>query len=572
MSDLILREYQAEAVEAVKKELDTVESTLLVAAVGAGKTIMQAAFIQDTIAEFPEARFVCAVHTRELVMQNFQALVKAWPFAPAGINSAALGRRDAHSQILFCSIQSVYKLAERIGWTDCLIVDECHLISPTGTTMYRQFIEGLRTINPDLRILGMSGTPFRMDSGSLTEGETALFQSVAYEVGIGKLIADGYLTRPISKGTATTFDVTGVHTRGGEYIPGELERAINKREITEAAVEEIIGFGHDRKSWLAFCAGVDHATETRDAFRRRGISCEMVEGSMPATERRNIIEAYRRGEIRCLTNVNVLSIGFDYPAIDLIALMRPTKSGSLYIQQCGRGLRLSPGKETCLILDFANVVRTLGPLDDVQFKKPGKGDGDAPIRMCPQCDCINHASARVCEDCGFEFPESETPKHAATADVVPILSTDTEPNWIPVSGRTFAQHDKAGMPPSVKITFETEDGKVYSAWRCPQHGEHPKGGRAKAQADRWWYEHGGQRPFPKTVEEFLDRAAAGELKVTEAITIKKDGRYWNPDLEKVGEEFDATFVKPAPRVGNLVRDRWQEPTRTIEWDDSEIPF
>src|SRR5690606_4065493 len=116
----------------------------------------------------------------------------------------------------------------------------------------------------------------------------------------------------------------------------------------------------------------------RDAMRRRGVTAEMVEGNMPSAERTRVIEAYKAGKIRCLTNVNVLSIGFDYPAIDLIALMRPTKSPALYIQQCGRGLRLSPGKESCLILDFANVVRSLGPIDDVQIKKPGKGDGEAP--------------------------------------------------------------------------------------------------------------------------------------------------------------------------------------------------
>ena len=166
-SNITLRWYQAEAVDALEGKLETSPSTLLVAAVGAGKTIIQAAFIQRIIAKFPEARFLAAVHTRELVGQNYAAMLRAWPLAPVGINSAALGRRDSNSQILFCSIQSVYKQAERIGWVDCLIVDECHLISPNGATMYRQFIDALRGINPDLRIVGMSGTPFRGMSRSL---------------------------------------------------------------------------------------------------------------------------------------------------------------------------------------------------------------------------------------------------------------------------------------------------------------------------------------------------------------------------------------------------------------------
>lgn len=521
---LKLRPYQSDAVDAVIKELNDVDSTLLVASVGAGKTIMQASFIQRMIADYPEARFVCAVHTRELVRQNFEALVRAWPFAPAGINSAALGRRDTRAQILFCSIQSVYKLAHQIGWTDCLIVDEAHLISPTGTTMYQQFINELRTINPDLRILGMSGTPFRMDMGMLTDGDDPLFKTVAYEIGVGKLIEDGFLTRPVNKGTATTFDVSGVHTRGGEYIAGELERAVNKSEITEAAVDEIIRYGHDRKAWIAFAAGVDHAAEIRDAMRRRGIACEMVEGGTPKEERNRIIADYKAGKIRCLTNVNVLSIGFDYPAIDLIALMRPTKSPALYIQQCGRGLRLHPGKETCLILDFANVVRTLGPIDNVQIKTPGKGTGEPPIRMCPECECINHAAARVCVDCGHEFPEPEV-KVNAVAEDLPVLSTAS--TWRAVTSRRFAQHPgKEGKPDSVKCTFMVGYLAV-NTWICPGHQ-----GYAKSKADRFWMDHNGQRPFPKSVEEFLLRQH--ELAPTSEIEITYSGKYANAKDYRVG--------------------------------------
>ena len=554
------RPYQRAAVDAVKAELESVDSTLLVASVGAGKTIMQAMFIEETISDFPEARFVCAVHTRELVSQNAQAMLRAWPTAPIGVNSAALGRRDVRSQVLFCSIQSVYKQAQDIGWADAVIIDECHLISPKSTTMYRQFIDGLREINPDLRILGMSGTPFRMDSGDLTDGDDALFKSVAYEVGIRELIEQGYLTRPISKGTATTFDVSGVHTRGGEYIAGELEAAVNKSEITEAAVAEIVRFGQDRKAWLAFAAGVDHAREIRDAIRRHGITCEMVEGNMAAGERRRIIEDFKRGKIRCLSNVNVLSVGFDHPAVDMIALMRPTKSAALYIQQCGRCLRLSPGKENALILDFANVVRTLGPIDDVKLKKPGKGGGDAPIRMCPQCDCINHAAARECLDCGFAFPESDKPKHAATADNVAILSTDELP-WSPVTSQTFRSHtNKTSDNVSVRVDYMV-GLKTFKHFLGPGNF-----GEFKTKSDRFWNTHGGKRPFPKSVDEFLDRA--GELVRTAEVQIKTSGK-WPEIIE----------FRPAPREeGEVFVDRPQatnyeaERTRLRELMADDIPF
>lgn len=553
---LTLRPYQTDAIEAVDAELERVDSTLLVASVGAGKTLMQAGFIQRVIAKYPEARFVCAVHTRELVKQNFEAMLRAWPFCPAGINSAALGQRSTQAQILFCSIQSVYRLAERIGWVDCLIVDECHLISPKGTTMYRQFIDGLRAINPDMRILGMSGTPFRMDMGQLTDGEDPLFKSVAYEIGIAQLIDEGFLTRPISKGTATTFDVSGVHMRGGDYIAGELERAVNKSDITEAAVDEIIRYGGDRKAWIAFAAGVDHAAEIRDEMRRRGVTAEMVEGNMPSAERVRVIEAYKEGRIRCLTNVNVLSIGFDYPAIDLIALMRPTKSPALYIQQCGRGLRLSPGKESCLILDFANVVRTLGPIDDVQIKKPGKGTGDAPIRICPECDCINHAAARVCVDCGHEFPEPEVKVQAVAADL-PILSKG-EATWRPVTSRRLYVHQKPGKPDSVKVAYLCGLTAVND-WLGPAHT-----GYFKSKTDRWWVKHGGLRPMPKTALEFVERQ--GELADTAEIATKPDGRYWSVTDYRAAAANDNAVVEQHAEAAKA------EAAKTEAANDNSIGF
>lgn len=555
-----LRPYQEEAVSAVIKEFDAVESTLLVASVGAGKTIMQAAFIQRMIAGFPDARFVCAVHTRELVTQNYKALVDAWPFCPAGINSAALGQRDTRSQVLFCSIQSVYKLAAVIGWVDCLIIDECHLISPKSTTMYRKFIDELRTINPDLRILGMSGTPYRMDSGMLVDAEDTLFKTVAFDVGVGRLIDDGFLVPPVSKVTDTKFDVSGVHTRGGEYISGELERAVNKADVTESAVAEVIKFGlaEGRKSWLAFCAGVQHAADVRDAFIRQGISCAMVEGAMDAGERRRTLDAYKRGEIRCLTNVNVLSIGFNHPPTDLLALMRPTKSPALYVQQVGRGLRLSPGKKNCRVLDFAGVVSDLGPIDAVQIRQPGKGQGEAPIRICPECQCINHAAARVCIDCGFEFPESDKPKHKASADITPILST-APPVWHAVTGRTFREHPpKPGKPPSVRVDYRL-GMNVQKDYLCPAHG-----GGAAAKACRYWKDHSGRLPYPKTATEWLDRA--DELLITAEISTapsKSNPKYINV----VG--WRAGSAQAEPTADN---DNWKPLMAAGEDWSVDVPF
>lgn len=515
-----LRPYQREAVDAVKAELETVDSTLLVASVGAGKTIMQAAFIQDTIEEYPEARFICAVHTRELVQQNAQAMYDLMPWADVGVNSAALGSRKTNSQILFCSVQSVFRDVAKLGYADALIIDECHLISKNSDAIYHALINGLREANPDLRILGMSGTPYRMDSGYLTSGDNPLFKTIAYEFGLGQAIEAGFLVPPSGKQTAVTFDTTGVHTRAGDFIASELSRAVNQEAITREAVAEIVRYGTDRKAWICFCVDVEHAVAVRDEMRRQGVSCETVEGAMDAGSRKRILAAYKAGEIRCLTNVNVLSIGFNHPPIDLIALMRPTKSCALYVQQVGRGLRLSPGKTNCLVLDYGNVVRTLGPVDLVKPREPGKGTGEAPVRVCPECFEINYASARQCVCCGHEFEIEEKPLHEARAAELPILST-AQAEWISVRRRQFKYHEKLGGIPSVRAEF-TSGLTLYKTWLCPQHT-----GFAKQKCDRWWSQHGGALPFPSSVDEFLSRA--GELRETAEISIKPQAgsKYWD---------------------------------------------
>lgn len=547
-----LRPYQREAVDAVKAELETVDSTLLVASVGAGKTIMQAAFIQDTIEDYPDARFICAVHTRELVQQNAQAMYDLMPWADVGVNSAALGSRKTNSQILFCSVQSVFRDVAKLGYADALIIDECHLISKNSDAMYHALINGLRELNPDLRILGMSGTPYRMDSGYLTSGDDPLFKTIAYEFGLGQAIEAGFLVPPSGKQTAITFDTTGVHTRAGDYVTSELSRAVNQEAITREAVSEIVRYGADRKAWICFCVDVEHAIAVRNEMRRQGVTCETVEGAMDAGSRKRILAAYKAGEIQCLTNVNVLSIGFNHPPIDLIALMRPTKSCALYVQQVGRGLRLSPGKTNCLVLDYGNVVRTLGPVDLVKPREPGKGQGEAPVRVCPNCFEINYASARQCVCCGHEFEIEEKPLHEAKADHLPILSTQTE--WLPVRSRKFRYHEKLGGLPSVRVEFAS-GLTTYKTWLCPQHT-----GFAKSKADRWWRQHGGQTPFPNSVDEWLSRES--ELVGTAEFAIKpKPGSKY----------FDVVDFKPgaandnAPSASNDNR-------RLADILDDDVPF
>jgi hypothetical protein len=276
-----------------------------------------------------------------------------------------------------------------------------------------------------------------------------------------------YLSPLVSKQPATRLDVSNVGTRAGDYIQRDLAAAVDKDAITRAAVTEIIEHGRNRKSWLAFCSGVEHARHVAEEFTRQGITCRTIFGDTPKDERDAIVAAFKRGEIRALASMGVLTTGFNAPAVDLIALLRPTKSAGLYVQMVGRGTRLAPGKENCLVLDFAGNVRRHGPIDLVRPKRPGEGGGgEAPTKVCPMCESIIALSSTECPDCGYEFPAREV-KIAPTAAALPVLSPKA-PQWLPVHGVSYSRHDKLGGQPSLKVSYSS-GLKSYSEWVCIEH-------------------------------------------------------------------------------------------------------
>ncbi len=565
---LELRPYQNEALEVLKSYWNEGgEHPLCVLATGTGKSLVQARLCKDFIEEFEGLRIISVTHVKELIEQNYLELLGEWPFAPAGIYSAGLGRRDSQSQILFCGIQSVHNKARKIGSVDLLMVDEAHLIPKAADTMYGRFIEDLLAINPDMRIVGFTATPYRTDTGRLDEGDERLFTEVVYDYGIAEGIADGFLSPLVSKGTDIAFDMSGVARRGGDYLPSALNAAVDKDETTRAAVAEIVAAGVNRKSWLVFCAGVAHAEHVRDAFRARGVTCEMVTGDTPNAERARILRDYKAGKIQCLTNNSVLTTGFNHPGIDLIADLRPTLSCVLYVQIAGRGTRpiyakgfdlstvegrleaIAAGpKPNCLYLDFSgNVSKRHGPVDTAAPRKPGEGNGEAPCKECPQCRELVHISAKVCPVCEFVFPVNEKPKHTATAAAAPILSIEP-PKWLNVQSRKFFFHENAEGSESVRVDF-LANFVTYRMWLSVR--------KAKGRCDKFWRDHAGLTPYPEDVEDWLNRCEH-ELRHTKQICVKPKGKYF----EIVGIKTSDQDAPPPTIV----------PDRRSNLTDMDVPF
>jgi DNA repair protein RadD len=516
---LSLRPYQSGAIDALYSYFaEHTGNPLVVMPTGTGKSVVIAGFIREAIENYRDTRVLVLTHVKELIQQNFLALMRAWPEAPAGIYSAGLSRRDIRAQILFAGIQSIHRYAYKVQRCDLVLIDEAHLLGRGDSGMYRSFLAQLNEINAGLlKVVGFTATPYRLDSGMLHEGKDRLFTDIAYEVPVLDMIQQGYLSPVVPKQTDTQLDVAGVGSRGGEFIAKDLEAAVDRDEVTRAAVSEIVQHGEGRGSWLVFCAGVAHALHVRDAIREHGIACETVTGDTPNPERDRILAAFKAGRLRCVTNANVLTTGFDAPGVDLIALLRPTKSVGLYVQMVGRGTRLAEGKEDCLVLDFAGNTARHGPIDMVDGrKKEPAGDGDAPIKVCPECQTINHVNARQCIECDHEFPPPVVNVSAQAASNT-LLSTQIQASWCDVTGVTYRRHEKSGKPASLRVTYDCGLAR-HSEWVCFEHTGFPR-----EKAVGWWQRRAPQVPAPASVEQALQHLEA--LRAPTAIQVRPVGQY-----------------------------------------------
>lgn len=494
-----LRWYQAEAIESLFNYFGQNKSgnPIIAMPTGTGKSIIIAGFVENVLRLWPNQRFIIATHVKELVEQNAKKLAEMWPIAPFGINSAGLKQRDVIQPVIFGGIASIRKQVELLGHRDLLLIDECHLLSPNADTMYMKFIEELKKINPWLRSIGFSATPFRLGQGMLTDG--GMFTDICYDMtsleNFNRLVREGWIAPLIPKRTQSELDVSGVSIAGGDFVQHALQEAVDRDDVTTAALREAITHGIDRRSWLAFASGIEHAEHVAQRLQSFGISAAAIHSKISTEERTKRINAFKNGELRCAVNNNVLTTGFDHPPIDMIIMLRPTMSTGLWVQMLGRGTRpynyqdihqYIPGfnyvKQNCLVLDFAGNTRRLGPINDPQVpRRRGGTPGDAPVKECDQCGTYNHIRVQFCDWCGNEFQFQVRITGSAATDQL-IRTEIPEVEWFDVHYITYNEHNKAGSPPMVKVTYYC-GSNIFHEFLCFEHE-----GYARVKARRWWRE------------------------------------------------------------------------------------
>ncbi len=551
-----LRKYQEAAIKAIWHHIYNAQGyPLIVAPVGAGKSLIIAESIRQAQEKYARTKVIVLSHDKELLRQNAEELRLQYPEASFGFYCAGLGQKKLINDITFASIQSIHDKAMELDKTrrpNVVIVDECHLIPHNEETQYRRFINDCEALNPKMRVIGLTGTPYRSDSGHLCEGKGALFSSVAYEIAIAWMIEEGFLVKPATPKTTTQMDVSDVRTRNGDYIESQLQAAIDKQDVTEACVNEIVEHGKDRKRWLIFTAGTDHCEHVAAEIRSRGITCDGIHSKRSKSENEEAVAAFRRGDIQCLVNVAMLTTGFNVPEIDLLAFMRPTRSPVLYVQCIGRGIRpvyakgmpldtaeerlaaiASSGKADCMVLDFGGVIDALGCIDDIKVSKrqpnldPKPKDEKKPqMRVCPACGEFNEMSAKHCVHCNHQLIADVVTLAEEADKKSALLSSDIEPEVLTVIDWTLKSYTKnaEGAKPVIKVTYHTYAGNI-DEWICFEHQ-----GFALQKAKKWhdlhMPEYKGCYPENTADALFLHKENATPYRMPATITAKKSGKFW----------------------------------------------
>jgi DNA repair protein RadD len=538
---LNLRPYQQEAVDAIYRHLrEREDNPCIVLPTGTGKSLVLGQIAIDAVTQW-NGRVLILAHVKELLEQNADKIRRICPEIGIGIYSAGLNRRDTDTPVLVAGIQSVYRRACELGPFDLIIVDEAHLVPADGEGMYRTFLDEAQVVNPNVRVIGLTATPYRLKGGEICRPENIL-NRVCYEAGLREMIVRGYLCRLRSRGGRARAELSGVHVRGGEFVASEMEAVMDRNNLVRAACQEIVELTRDRRSVLIFATGVAHCQHVAvEITRISGQECGVITGDTPSDERTETISRFKgepvadglfdhKPPLKFLANVNVLTTGFDATNVDCVVLLRPTMSTGLYVQMVGRGTRLHPGKDDCLVLDYGGNVLRYGPVDAVCVNSQGNGDGGAPAKECPACGALVHAGYQICPECGAAFPPPDRQPHEAQADGSAILSGEITDTDCDVHAVCYSIHTKRGAdddhPKTMRIEYRTGWQHYVSEWVCPEHA-----GWARQRFAQWWSER-SKMPPPTTAAEAVRLAEDGALAPTCRITVRAVS----------GEKFDRVIA------------------------------
>jgi DNA repair protein RadD len=388
-----LRPYQQEAVDSTLNYFRKKRSpAVIVLPTGAGKSLVIA-----ELAKIAKGRVLVLAHVKELVGQNH---LKYESYGlQAGIYSAGLNQKDSEQKVIFGSIQSVAK-ANDAFFSDftLLVIDECHRVGLEPDSQYAKVIKQLKLNNKRICILGLTATPYRLGlgwiynyalRGEIKTQELRFFKHCIYDLPLEYMIRNQYLTPPVKVNIpVTSYDFSELTEGGNSYTMAQLEEVLNQqRRLTPLIIKNIIDItdSYKRQGVMIFSSTVKHAREVMESLPQG--QARLVLGTTEVCERDQIVDDFKKKAFKYLVNVSVLTTGFDAAHVDVIAILRPTESISLYQQIIGRGLRLDTDKKDCLVLDYTGMGHSI-------FSPEIGGNKTASESVavqvpCPECGFVN---------------------------------------------------------------------------------------------------------------------------------------------------------------------------------------
>lgn len=395
------RYYQDDAIEALFAT--NKRRRLVVLPTGAGKAIVAARVSERLTDMHPGEKILMLVPSQELVKQNKEKLeaigllVSTW--------CASIGPKQMRRDIVIATPQSVYQNMHMFtrGNFAAVVWDECHLTHPTNVAI----IESLEAANPEFFTLGMTATPWRtgdgwiygehVDYGVTPADQTndPFFDYCCYEIKPHELIGAGYLTAPLPTTQLESYDEDGLTMSNGTYSAASLNKVMTRQSArTQRIVADVVKNSVDCQSVIIFAASKKHAQQVCEALPA-GQSC-YIDGSMTTVERTRVLTSFKDFRYKYIVNVNVLTTGFDHPAIDHVVIMRPMESSLLWLQMIGRGCRIAPDKAGFRISDYGGNVAEFFPDGDVFSPSMKVAYRGSPLErvdcVCPLCNYTNQAS------------------------------------------------------------------------------------------------------------------------------------------------------------------------------------
>lgn len=515
---ITLRDYQQDAVSSIIESLRAGHNPVCNLPTGSGKT-----HIISELCNRLDGRILVATHRKELIQQN-EATLHRNGGDSIGAYSAGLGRRDVDERIIVAGVASIFRRMDelqKVGPFRYVIWDECHtMISDgSGTMMGDQVLRAC----PNAQRVGLSATPCRMPDTPIWGYDGAWFDEVAIEKGILDLTEQGYLCRLVGVQTASVPNLDHVRTRGGDYALGDLSQASSEEDVVNSACDEILYLARDRRHILLFCVDVAHAGIVAEALQERGCEPEVVTGTTPGDEREDILRRFKTGETRYLVNCQVLTVGFDSPNVDCVAILRSTMSRSLFTQMVGRGSRLHPEKVNCLVLDLGGNIERHAPID-----------GLPRVMRSPKLAEVQKKQQKEAKEREERERKVRHSRFAAVGlDPLSALPDHQEAVVLAVTRCTFALRPAKKYPNRqnllVSYKCETASGATSTVTQFVLL-DYP--GRPGVEAVAWFARRGMVKPH----DAKRALGMAWKAPVPETIVVEKQGKWDRVLMERFGDD------------------------------------